>query len=112
MSVFRGLVPGMQPYARGLYQVAEQYGLRPRVSSVFRDNREQSALYQTYLRGESRYPAAAPGRSLHNYGHAFDLISDVPGAQEWLGAVWESWGGRWGGRFNDDIHFDSGASIG
>lgn len=23
-----------------------------------------------------------------------------------LGRVWESWGGRWGGRFNDPIHFE------
>lgn len=22
------------------------------------------------------------------------------------GELWESWGGRWGGRFNDPIHFE------
>lgn len=25
---------------------------------------------------------------------------------ELAGRVWESWGGRWGGRFGDPIHFE------
>jgi hypothetical protein len=34
-----------------------------------------------------------------------DLVSDNNG---WLGAVWEAWGGRWGGRFSkpDPVHFE------
>lgn len=32
-----------------------------------------------------------------------DLVADdLP----WLGAVWEAAGGKWGGRFNDPIHFE------
>lgn len=111
MSGFQGLVPGLRPWASGLFAVAARYGLRPRVSSTFRSNRQQAHLYQKFLRGESEFPAAPPGRSLHNFGHAFDLIVKDESSQRWLGEVWESWGGRWGGRFRDPIHFDSGATI-
>jgi len=39
------------------------------------------------------------------------MIMDTPQQQEAVGLLWESWGGRWGGRFNDEIHFDTGVSI-
>lgn len=32
-----------------------------------------------------------------------DLVSDN---NDWLGLVWEAWGGRWGGRFSDPVHFE------
>lgn len=111
MSGFPGLIPQLRPWAQGLYLVASRNGLRPRVTSTFRSISEQSALRRRYLRGESRFPAAPAGRSLHNFGHAFDLVTDVPGGQEWLGAVWKHWGGRWGGDFSDPIHFDTGVTI-
>ena len=110
-AAFSGLQPFLQPYADALYAVAVRYGLQPRVTSVFRSISEQRILYERYKSGASKYPAAAPGRSLHNYGHAFDLVVSSPEGQRWLGAVWEYWGGRWGGRFNDEVHFDSGATI-
>lgn len=111
MSAFSSLHPQVEPWATALYQVAQRYGLQPRVTSTFRSRAEQQLLYDRYRRGQSRWVAAPPGRSLHNYGHAFDLVVNSPQAQEWLGRVWESWGGRWGGRFNDAPHFDTGAVI-
>lgn len=111
MSAFPSLVPPLRPWAQGLYVVAQRHGLRPRVTSTFRSIRKQSQLHNRFKAGLSEFPAAPPGRSLHNFGHAFDMVTDVPGGQEWLGAVWEHWGGRWGGRFRDPIHFDTGASI-
>jgi len=111
MSAFRTLQPAVRPWADALLQVATQFKLRPRVSSTTRSFKKQEQLYQRFLRGESRFPAARPGRSLHNFGHAFDLHVKDEASQEWLGRVWESWGGRWGGRFNDPIHFDTGATI-
>lgn len=111
MSRFVGLQAPLRPWANELYRVAQRYGLKPRVTSVFRGLREQRALREKFLRGESRFPAAPPGRSLHNFGHAFDLHVKDAASQEWLGRVWEHWGGRWGGRFNDAPHFDSGARI-
>lgn len=88
-----------------------RYGLQPRVTSTFRTLTEQALLYDRYLRGDAPFVAAAPGYSLHNYGLAFDLVVNSPEAQAWLGRVWQSWGGRWGGAFNDAPHFDSGHSI-
>lgn len=108
---FESLAPGLQPYARALYALAAQYGLGPRITSTYRSVAEQQYLYDRYKRGESTLPAAAPGRSLHNYGHAFDLVVNTPEAQAWLGAVWKSWGGRWGGDFSDPVHFDTGVTI-
>ncbi|HTD71866.1 MAG TPA: hypothetical protein VK647_15565 [Gemmatimonadales bacterium] len=75
------------------------------VSSVRRTWREQVTLYNAWLRGESKYPAAPPGRSLHEQGRAFDVVADDKTLAR-MGGVWESVGGRWGGRFDDPIHFE------
>jgi len=104
-EVFRDLHPELQPYATWLYRVAEYYGLGPKVTSTYRSYATQARLYNRYLSGESPYPAAPPGRSLHNRGLAFDMVVKE---QEWLGNVWENIGGRWGGRFRDPVHFDVG----
>lgn len=108
MSAFSSLDPGLRPWADWLYRVAQFYRLNPRVTSTRRSRTEQAILYRSFLRGESRFPAAPPGRSRHQFGLAFDMVVDDPEAQAWLGAVWESAGGRWGGRFNDPPHFDAG----
>lgn len=112
MSATSQLIPGLRPYAQELLRLATYYEPGSRITSAFRSPEVQSALYDRWKSGRSRYPAAPPGRSLHNYGHAFDLSTPDPELQRWLGMVWESWGGRWGGRFDDPIHFDTGASIG
>jgi hypothetical protein len=64
-------------------------------------------LYRRYVAGQSRYPAAPPGRSYHNFARAFDVDDRDPDQLVQMGAVWESWGGRWGGRFGDPIHFEA-----
>lgn len=74
------------------------------VTSTLRSLDSQRALYQNYLAGCSRFPAAPPGRSAHGRGLAFDLRMDPPDYSG-AGRVWESIGGTWGGRFNDPIHF-------
>lgn len=111
MQAFSGLQPFLQPYADALYSLAVAYKLQPRITSVYRSPAEQRVLYNRYQSGASSLPASAPGRSLHNYGHAFDLVVKDAAAQAWLGQVWQSWGGRWGGTFKDPVHFDSGARI-
>lgn len=88
------------PFADGLYRVAIQYRLNPRITSTFRSYASQERLYRRYLRGESRFPAAPPGRSAHEKGLAFDMVSDD---NEWLGAVWNNWGGKWSP--TDSVHF-------
>jgi len=111
LSVVSTLTPELRPWALALYDVALEYGGQPSWLSGFRSIRQQSALYARWTSGRSSIPAAPPGRSLHNYGHAFDLRTRDADFQQWLGEVWEHWGGRWGGRFNDPNHFDTGATI-
>jgi len=96
------LEPWLQPYASwlvNLYPAAE-------VTSVRRTWSEQSYLYRRFLAGQTDYPAAPPGRSLHEQGRAFDLKAP-PEVLEQLGEIWEQMGGRWGGRFQDPIHFEA-----
>lgn len=108
-SGFNGLNAYLVPYATALLSYAQQRGFRPTVTSVYRSRAVQARLYQRYLAGLSPWPAAPPGQSMHEYGWAFDLVVGAGGKsaeQTELGRVWESWGGRWGGRFNDDVHFE------
>lgn len=88
---------------QALDQVAKDHGLNPRVTSLYRSSADQARLYDRYVRGLSQLPAAPPGRSLHERGRAMDLVADH---LDWLGLVWEHWGGRWGGRFKDPVHFE------
>jgi len=101
MPNFAKLNPHFKPYAKALYHVARKNGLHPVFTSGFRSIRRQTELYDRFLRGEHPFPVAPPGHSLHNYGLAMDLVSDN---NEWLGKVWEHWGGRYGGT-SDWIHF-------
>lgn len=89
-----------RPYAQGLLEVAQRFGLNPVVTSTRRTLAEQAALYREYLAGRHPYPVAPPGRSQHNYGLAIDLVSED---NDWLGAVWRHWGGSWSS--SDRVHF-------
>ena len=109
MADLRTLDPWLAPYARYLYQIGKQYDGRLVVTSARRSAAKQARLYQRWQSGESNIPAAPPGRSLHEHGLAFDLarIGKDPLTDPllaWLGAVWESWGGRHGGT-RDPVHF-------
>jgi hypothetical protein len=100
--LFAGLRPELQPYAEYLYRAAANAGLRPRVTSVFRSSQQQAVLYDRYRRGMSKLPAAPPGRSKHQLGLAFDMVTDDPAA---VGDVWGRMGGRWAGP-RDPVHFE------
>jgi LAS superfamily LD-carboxypeptidase LdcB len=93
----------LAPYAEALLS----YFPQRRVTSTYRSYSEQYMLYRRYLLGYSKYPAAPPGRSMHNYGRAFDVDDADPDELALMGATWENWGGRWGGRFGDPIHFEA-----
>src|SRR6267143_3492036 len=95
------LQPWLTPWARWLIS-AWPYG---QVTSTLRSRADQARLYAAFLRGESRYPAAPPGYSRHEYGLAFDYVAE-PLILERLGTLWESVGGTWGGRVGDPIHFE------
>ena len=88
-------------------------GLRATVTSVHRSRAKQRRLYRDWQAGKSPFPAAPPGCSAHEFGLAFDVVIrkgrdlDLDALRE-LGHLWESWGGVWGGRFKDPIHFSAG----
>lgn len=109
MADLRTLHPQLVPAARWLYALGKQYDPLLVVTSSYRSRAKQSQLYDRYIRGESKIPAAPPGRSLHGYGLAFDLARigkdplDDP-LLNWLGQVWEYIGGRYGGQ-RDPVHF-------
>ncbi len=112
MPSFTRLHRDFQPWARWLYEVARQAGLRPVLTSTYRSVADQSRLYAR--RASNPYPVAPPGASPHHTGWAFDLSLNLPADQREegltaLGELWESVGGRWGGRFKsyDPVHFDA-----
>jgi len=99
----------LAPYAKYLYRIGKYNDGRLVVTSARRSAAKQQRLYNDWIRGVSRIPAAPPGRSLHQLGLAFDLarIGKDPLGDPLLaalGALWESWGGRWGGQ-RDPVHF-------
>lgn len=102
--MFRDLDSRFRPWARWIYRTAELNRLSPRVASTYRSFSEQQRLYDRYRAGLSRYPAAPPGRSFHNYGLAIDMVA-ARSAE--LGALWQSVGGTYGGS-RDPVHFSAG----
>lgn len=99
MASFSGLQPWLRPWAQALVAYFPQL----QITSVRRSRTDQLRLW--YTRANNPYPVAPPGTSKHELGLAWDMV----GPSETLalaGRVWESWGGRWGGRFRDEIHFE------
>lgn len=98
----------LRPAAVALLQIA--WTLTPTAywASGKRSAATQRKLYSDYVSGRSPYPAAAPGTSKHERGLAFDLGGLSSSQLRALGAIWTSWGGRWGGNFRakDEIHFE------
>jgi hypothetical protein len=84
-------------------------GIKVFINELYRDALRQKQLYE---QGKTQTL-----RSLHMYGLAADLIVLKDGKPvldhvkeyDFLGELWESWGGRWGGRFTslgDIYHFE------
>lgn len=105
MASTRVLDPRVRAFADWFIRVLQYNGVTVTVTSTRRSMDEQKALYDRYKRGLSRYPAAAPGKSTHGIGIAMDLHLDPP-VYAAAGALWERFGFTWGGRFQDEIHFD------
>lgn len=106
-SSTRDLLPDVRQVADAFITVLRHSGIydEVNVTSTRRSEDTQRQLYVNWLNGCSKYPAAAPGHSMHQIGAAFDLEL-VPGDYTPAGEFWESIGGTWGGRFNDPIHFE------
>jgi hypothetical protein len=104
-AALEGLIPELQEYARALDQEVHAAGLRGSFTSTRRSHAEQKRLFDRYMRGEAQYPALPPGQSAHEYGYAFDYLVSPYEYQADVGALWQSWGGIWGGR-KDEVHFE------
>lgn len=90
------------PRANSFYWALESARLRPRITSATRTRQEQTILYERKLRGMSVLPAAAPGRSLHERGLAFDIVTTNP---QLAGMIAAYYGLRW--RPSDPVHFEA-----
>lgn len=101
-----GLRAYFRPWARDLIHVASVARVAPRVTSTLRSHSYQAKLYRDFLAGRNPYPVAPPGSSAHELGLAFDMVTTPMDALNDLGKVWEDWGGVWGGRFGDEVHFE------
>jgi len=76
------------------------------ITSKFRSIKKQKQLWDKFQRGESRFPAARPGFSMHNYGFAFDAVVTRGGTQRDLGEIASRHGLIWAGP-KDRVHFDA-----
>lgn len=117
MASLRSLDPRVIPHARDFLRELASHGIKATVTSTRRDPAQQQRLYACFQRvgcsdcskrpGQPGcFPAAAPGKSTHAVGAAFDLHLPQPGDYAVAGALWEKRGFTWGGRFHDRIHFD------
>jgi len=99
------LQPWLMPYAEWLVWAAPYAGARTvRITSVTRSRAQQRALYRRFLAGRSRFPAAPPGRSKHEYGLAWDMVTEPFSVLDTLGGWWKQLGGTWNP--SDRIHFE------
>ncbi len=106
MADLSGLQQYIRPAADYLLRVASYNGVRYRVTSVYRSTTVQQQLYAAWLAGRSPLPAAPPGRSLHQFGRAFDVqFFPYPDWQAVFGALWQQMGGRWSPA--DNVHFEA-----
>src|SRR5262250_252690 len=104
------LQPYLRPYAEWLVSAAPYAGARTwRVTSVKRSRAQQQQLYSNWLAGRSAFPAAPPGRSKHEYGLAFDMVTEPFSVLSTLGEWWKTLGGVWSP--SDPIHFESPEKI-
>ncbi len=102
MSIhLRGLAPSVRSHAEYTLEWARYYGIEVLITSSYRSWNEQQALYTKWLEGRSRWPAAPPGRSAHNWGLAFDSYVEPhhQAAWDWLRRAL-----GWHVPVNDEIH--------
>lgn len=104
MAILDDVIPELRDAGNELVRAAAAAGLSPRVTSGRRTRAQQERLYRRYLAGQSRFPAAPPGTSAHEYGYAFDLLVYPESALADVGATWISWGGVW--HPSDPIHME------
>ena len=116
------LYPQTRLRAEKLIALAKQNGIDLLVTSTYRDNDSQAALYaQGRTKPGVIVTNARPGQSLHNWRCAFDVVPIRNGKPVWgttgtdgdlwrkVGELGESvgleWAGRWTGKLREFAHF-------
>jgi len=99
-----GLHPEVRRRVFFLRNLAKRFGITTIQTSGFRSVQAQNRLYARFRAGQSRFPAAPPGYSTHNYGFAVDLVA-TRGSGALLGKLAPYAGLVWAGR-KDTVHFD------
>lgn len=116
------LAPAVQQRAKALVNAAKDAGIDLLITSTYRSNEEQAALYaQGRTKPGAIVTNARPGDSYHNWRCAFDVVPLRNGKPVWgttgpdgelwrkVGELGESagleWAGRWGSKFREYPHF-------
>lgn len=121
----RDLRPEVMQKAVQFINACHVHGIAILVTSTYRDNESQQALYNQGRTTPGKIVTnAKPGESFHNYGVAFDFVPLVNGKALWddvalfvrCGELAESCGLEWAGRwksFKELAHcqFTGGKSI-
>jgi len=116
------LVPAVQQRAQALVKAAKDVGIDLLITSTYRSNEEQAALYaQGRTKPGAIVTNARPGDSYHNWRCAFDVVPLRNGKPVWgtsgpdgdlwrkIGEMGEAvgleWAGRWTGKLREMAHF-------
>ncbi|RPJ30424.1 MAG: peptidase M15 [Verrucomicrobiaceae bacterium] len=116
------LVPAVQQRAQALVKAAKDVGIDLLVTSTYRSNEEQAALYaQGRTKPGAIVTNARPGDSYHNWRCALDVVPLRNGKPVWgtsgpdgdlwrkIGEMGEAvgleWAGRWTGKLREMAHF-------
>lgn len=112
------LLPAVKERVEGFIKDAQAAGIDLLVTSTYRDNESQNALYAQGRTTPGRIVTnAKAGQSFHNYRCAVDVVPLINGKPAWnvkdevwkkIGAIGESKGLEWAGnwkRFKEYPHF-------
>lgn len=116
------LLPPVKTRAEALLKTAKDAGIDLIITSTYRSNEEQAALYaQGRTKPGLVVTNARPGESWHNWRCAFDVVPIRNGKAVWnttgpdgdlwrkVGELGESvgleWAGRWTGKLREMAHF-------
>jgi peptidoglycan L-alanyl-D-glutamate endopeptidase CwlK len=116
------LLPVCKAKAEKFLELAKTAGIDLIVTSTYRDNESQAALFaQGRTKPGAIVTNARPGQSWHNWRCAFDVVPIRNGKPVWgtagadgdlwrkVGEIGEQagleWAGRWTGKFRELAHF-------
>lgn len=112
------LHPQVRTKCEKFIEECRKQGVTVLITSTYRDNESQDALYaQGRTLPGKKVTNAKGGQSFHNYRVAFDFVPLVNGKAMWndletfvkCGVIGESvgleWAGRWKGKMREMAHF-------